>query len=321
MQAILLNGAASPSDPTSALCTEVAQQLSAQFETVRTFHLAGFDVGHCLGEFDCFVKTPGRCRIHDAGQEIERAAHDAELLVLLTPLRYGGYAPHLKKAVDRLLPLISPFLRKVAGMTHHVLRYERAARWSALAVDETPSPQRARLFRAFAESNALNIGSPAWGAAVVGLDRAAWPAAITAALSTPALPGNASGTPESARTELLRAAHADPGAAAFEARLRVAVLQVSPRPPGVSTSQAIRRYLQPLLEQSAASVQLVAATDFVRGGDVAAAAAQRCADADLLCVVSPLYWDSLPYTGLLALSSTSTCSGPGPERARRVWSR
>lgn len=74
MQAVLLNGAASPSDATSALCTEVAQQLSAQVETARTFHLASFDADHCLGEFDCFVKTPGRCRIHDEGQEIERAA-------------------------------------------------------------------------------------------------------------------------------------------------------------------------------------------------------------------------------------------------------
>lgn len=183
MQAVLLNGAASPSDPTSALCAEVARQLGAQFETVRIFHLAGLAIAHCLGEFDCFVKTPGRRRIHDEGQEIERAAHDADLLVLLTPLRYGGYAPHLKKAVDRLLPLISPFLRKVAGMTHPVLRYERSARWAALAVDETPSPERALLFRALVESNALNFGSPAWGMAVVGRSNC-WPIARAPCPST-----------------------------------------------------------------------------------------------------------------------------------------
>jgi multimeric flavodoxin WrbA len=75
MQAVLLNGAASTEDLTSALCTETERQLASQFESVRTFHLAGFDIGHCLGEFDCFVKTPGRC--HDEGQEIERVAHEA----------------------------------------------------------------------------------------------------------------------------------------------------------------------------------------------------------------------------------------------------
>jgi ferredoxin-NADP reductase/multimeric flavodoxin WrbA len=318
MQAVLLNGAASPEDLTSALCTETQRQLATQFESVRTFHLAGFNIGHCLGEFDCFVKTPGRCRIHDEGQEIERAAHDADLLVLLTPLRFGGYAPHLKKAVDRLLPLISPFLRKAAGMTHHELRYERAARWVALAVDETPSPERSRLFRAFAESNALNFGSPVWGAAVVGPDRAAWPAAIAATLAASGAPGNASGTQGAARAELTRMAHPDSNAAVFEPQPRVAVLQVSPRPPGISTSQSISRYLQPLLRDGAASVDLVAATDFVRGGDVAAAAAQRCAEADLLIILSPLYWDSLPYTGLLALEHIHARRRRNGSRAARL---
>lgn len=68
MQAVLLNGAASPQDLASELCTEVEHRLDAQFTTVRAFHLEGFDVGHGLGEFDCFVKTPGRCRIHDERQ-------------------------------------------------------------------------------------------------------------------------------------------------------------------------------------------------------------------------------------------------------------
>jgi len=63
MQAVLLNGAASMEDLTTALCTATERRLAAQFETVRTFHLAGYDIGHCMGEFDCFVKTPGRCRI------------------------------------------------------------------------------------------------------------------------------------------------------------------------------------------------------------------------------------------------------------------
>lgn len=258
-----------------------------------------------MGEFDCFVKTPGRCRIHDEGQEIERAVHDADLVVLVTPLHYGGYAAQLKKAVDRLLPLISPFFRKAGDMTHHALRYEHRARWAAVALEDTPSPERTRLFLAFAETNALNFGSPAWGAGVVGGDRAAWPAIIASALATPAVPGNASGTLADAHAELMRTAHASASVTApvttFELRPRVSVLQVSPRPAGVSTSQAIWRYLQPLMEAGAAQVEVVAATEFVRGGGVAQEAAQRCAQADLRLIIGPLYWDSLPYPGLLAL--------------------
>jgi ring-1,2-phenylacetyl-CoA epoxidase subunit PaaE len=317
MSAVLLNGASSPADPAWALCIEVERQLAAQFDTVRTFHLAGYDIGHCMGEFDCFVKTPGRCRIHDEGQEIERAAHDAELVILVTPLHYGGYAAQLKKAVDRLLPLISPFFRKAGDMTHHAIRYGHRARWAAVALDDTPSMERERLFRAFAETNALNFGSPAWGAAVVGHGRAAWPVAIASALATPAAPGNASGTPQIARAELMRAARAQPADTVFPPRPRVAVLQMSPRPAGVSTSQAIWGYLQPLMEDGAAQVEIVAATEFVRGAAVALTAAQRCAQADLLLVIGPLYWDSLPYPGLLALEHIHAVrlqSGASPAR-------
>jgi hypothetical protein len=86
------------------------RHIAARFETVRSVHLAGYDIGQCMGELDRFVKTPGRCRTHDKGQEIERAVHDAELLGLVTPLHHGRYAATRKKAVDRWLPLISSFL-------------------------------------------------------------------------------------------------------------------------------------------------------------------------------------------------------------------
>lgn len=303
MAAIILDGGSLTADLSRSLCSEVEGQLAAQFETVRTFHLAGYDIGHCMGEFDCFVKTPGRCRIHDEGQEIERAVHDAELVVLVTPLHYGGYSAQLKKAVDRLLPLISPFFRKAGDMTHHAMRYEHRARWASVAYDETPSSERTHLFRAFTETNALNFGSPAWGAAVVGGNRAEWSAAIARALATPSTPGNASGTPQAAHADLLRAANPPPIASAFSPRPTVAVLQMSPRPAGVSTSQAIWRYLQPLMDAGAAQTEVIAATDFVRGGAVAESAAQRCAQADLLLIIGPLYWDSLPYPGLLALEN------------------
>lgn len=92
---------------------------------------------------------------------------------------------------------------------------------------------------------------------------------------------------------------------------------MSPRAPGVSTSQAVWAYLKPLVEEGAADVQVVGATDFVRGAAAAQGTAQRCAAADLLLVIGPLYWDSLPYTGLRALEQIHTerrQSGTSPAR-------
>lgn len=71
--------ATSPTDPACALCTEVERQMAPQFEAVRTFHLTGYGIDHCMGEFDCFVKTTGRCaapaRAAFARRELDTPTH------------------------------------------------------------------------------------------------------------------------------------------------------------------------------------------------------------------------------------------------------
>jgi len=320
MQAVILNGADTDTPAVDALCAEVERQLAAQHAAVRTFHLRDFALGHCLGEFDCWVKSPGRCRIHDEGQEIERAVHDADLLVLLTPVTFGGHGAQLKKASDRLLPLISPFFEKRADLTHHQHRYQRLPRMAGIGWDATPSAARAELFGAFIESNALNLGCPGWGAAVVGDDPAQWAAPVARALAASALPGNASGSLEGATHSLHEAMAAEPDMPAFAARPTVAVLLTSARAAGTSTSESLARYLEQRLELSGAEVRFVPATAFARDAASTQRAARQLADADILVVASPLYIDTLPYLGLLALEQVRNArrDGQGRRPARLV---
>ena len=310
MNAVILNGADTGSPQVDTLCAEVERQLAVQPCTVRSFHLKDFVIGHCLGEFDCWVKTPGRCRIHDEGQEIERAVHDADLLVLLTPVHFGGYSAQLKKAVDRLLPLVSPYFDKRADLTHHQHRYARMPRLVGIGWDAAPSPSRAALFSALVQSNALNLGSPGWGAVVVGDAPGAWAAPVAQALAAAALPGNASGTHEGATRALHEAMRAAPPALAGSVQqpmqtvqtvATVAILVASARPPGTSTSESLAHYLAQQLQRAGAQVQIVWATAFARDAASATRTAQQLAQADVLVVASPLYFDSLPYLGLLAL--------------------
>jgi ferredoxin-NADP reductase/multimeric flavodoxin WrbA len=304
MQVVILNGAGADTPTVDALCTEVERQLAAQHAPhaqVRTFHLRGYSLGHCLGEFDCWVKSPGRCRIHDEGQEIERAVHDADLLVLLTPVRFGGHGAQLKKASDRLLPLISPYFEKRADLTHHQHRYQRLPRMVGIGWDATPSPARAALFAALIESNALNLGCPGWGATVVGDDPAQWALPVAGALAADAAPGNASGSLAAAAHTLHQAMAAESSLPVFSPQPRVAVLLASARAAGTGTSESLARYLEHALQQGGAEVQFVPAAAFVRDAATATRAAQQLADADVLVVASPLYIDTLPYLGLLAL--------------------
>jgi ring-1,2-phenylacetyl-CoA epoxidase subunit PaaE len=84
-------------------------------------------------------------------------------------------------------------------------------------------------------------------------------------------------------------------------RPKVAILQASARPEGQSTSLAVARYLAARLEAGGATAEIVPATAFARSAETADAAANTLARADVLAVVSPLYVDTLPALGILAL--------------------
>jgi ferredoxin-NADP reductase/NAD(P)H-dependent FMN reductase len=304
MLTVILNGAERSHDPLDRLALRIEADVLGSGNPVRHFLLRDTAVGHCLGDFDCWVRTPGRCRIDDAGQEIERAVHDAGRVVMVTPLQFGGYAPTLKKAVDRLIPLILPFFARAADLTHHGHRYDPLPTLIGIGHAPQPSAAEADLFSAFVESQALNLGAPGWRAEVLDDTRVkiATPAALLAAT---AIPGNASGTPEAATAALRAAITADPAPRGFVAGPDVVILVGSARPVGASTSRAIADDFAARLRDAGARAEIIRATDFARGADQATATAHRLASADVLAVVAPLYVDALPALATQALAETA----------------
>jgi ring-1,2-phenylacetyl-CoA epoxidase subunit PaaE len=316
MKVVILNGAAQSGDPADRLASVLESHLAKSGDQTRHFILHDLSIGHCLGDLDCWVRTPGRCRIKDEGQEIERAVHDADMLALITPVTFGGYSAHLKRAMDRLIPLILPFFVKTADMTHHAHRYARLPWVVGIGVDKAGGARRAHLFKAFVESNALNLGAPVWSGLVLGTEEPTWELGLSLALKAGAKPGNASGSAVGALDALREALTADILAKPMARQPKVAVLQASARPEGQSTSLAIARYLAARLEAEGATAEIVPATVFARGGTLASAAAHRLATADVLAVASPLYVDALPALGVLALEQASALRrlAPTPQR-------
>jgi multimeric flavodoxin WrbA len=78
----------------------------------------------CIGCFGCWLKTPGSCVIRgDDGQAfVERLAR-SDALVILTKIPYGSFAPSIKQALDRCIPILLPFFKIHEGEMHHVQRY------------------------------------------------------------------------------------------------------------------------------------------------------------------------------------------------------
>ena len=103
---------------------EGAREAGAEVETV---FLQKKKINYCLGCFDCWVKTPGVC-VHkkDDMPELMEKAHQADCMVIGTPLYVDGMTAQTKTFLDRMIPLVDPHFELVDGHYRHPPRDGRS---------------------------------------------------------------------------------------------------------------------------------------------------------------------------------------------------
>lgn len=77
----------------------------------------------CMGCWTCWVKTPGKCIFHDDMENIYSKIVKSDMLIFASPLIDGFVSAQLKTAMDRLIPLFSPYIRIYKKECHHKKRY------------------------------------------------------------------------------------------------------------------------------------------------------------------------------------------------------
>jgi multimeric flavodoxin WrbA len=104
----------------------------------------------------CEIKSPGKCVFHDDMPEIMRAIAPGSLILMLTPVRFGGYSSQLKKVLDKLMILVLPLYTVKDG---HLLHPPRYGKKSLLIIGLTGEnlPGEEENFRLLAARNALNL--------------------------------------------------------------------------------------------------------------------------------------------------------------------
>lgn len=111
----------------------------------------------CLGCFGCWFKTPGICVITDDGANaIARMEMNADAVVLLSEITYGGFSPDSKAFLDRSIQNILPYFKIYEGEMHHAMRYERFPSWIAIGYGDASEAERQTFIR-LAERNAYNM--------------------------------------------------------------------------------------------------------------------------------------------------------------------
>jgi multimeric flavodoxin WrbA len=76
---------------------------------VELFYTKRLNINPCQGEFNCWLKTPGKCFQKDDMEMLIPKLAEAEVWVLATPVYVGGMSGPLKNLIDRMLPLLEAF--------------------------------------------------------------------------------------------------------------------------------------------------------------------------------------------------------------------
>lgn len=135
MKITLLNGNPQPGAFDTYL-GQLSTALQAGGHTVTQIDLRTRDLRYCIGCWDCWVKTPGQCMARDASLEIDAAVIQSDFTLWAAPLKMGFPSELLKRALDKHLPLIHPYMEVAYGEAHHLKRYPRYPRLGLLVEKE-----------------------------------------------------------------------------------------------------------------------------------------------------------------------------------------
>lgn len=94
--------------------------------TTENVLLARKKIGHCIGCFICWTKTPGKCVLKDDMDGLLKLYMESDIVIMASPLYVDHVTGIMKDFLDRSLPLVCPqFEMGDAGQTRHVARFGR----------------------------------------------------------------------------------------------------------------------------------------------------------------------------------------------------
>jgi multimeric flavodoxin WrbA len=89
---------------------------------IGLFYTRKLNISPCTGEFNCWLKTPGECYQDDDMTMLYPKLRQADIWVFATPVYVDGVTGPVKNLLDRIIPLVEPFIELRDGHCRHSLR-------------------------------------------------------------------------------------------------------------------------------------------------------------------------------------------------------
>lgn len=139
------------------LKTEIIKSLEESKSSFTHYNVDKGSISICKGCFNCWIKTPGECVIDDLGREIGKSYVQSDYLIILTPVLYGCYSPNIKATLDRSIPNILPFFKRIKGEIHHHPRYNKYPNLIVIGYGEDITDNEIITLSSLVNANAVNF--------------------------------------------------------------------------------------------------------------------------------------------------------------------
>ena len=111
----------------------------------------------CLGCFNCWIKTPGKCIIEDSYTEMPKYILESDTFVIITRIKYGCYTSYVKNVLDRSIGFMLPFFKTVNGELHHTQRYNKSPKLVVIGYGDDITFDEEQTFKKLIKGNAINL--------------------------------------------------------------------------------------------------------------------------------------------------------------------
>jgi multimeric flavodoxin WrbA len=167
MNVLILDGSRQAVPALENVKSELRERIGSKGHHLEEIVLRESSMRRCTGCFECWVKRPGLCVYEDDGQKVASCIANAQFMVMLTPITFGGYSSLLKTALDRQMPVLLPFFKKAKGEVHHALRYESYPTMLVVGSIDREDKLHENVFARLVKRNSINGHAPKSNSLVV----------------------------------------------------------------------------------------------------------------------------------------------------------
>ena len=125
-------------------------------DKVEFIDLSTKKIATCLGCFNCWVKTPGKCIIRDDATKVYPKIAQSDNIIYISKVKYGSYDLTMKTMLERAIPIQQAFIRLHNNETHHVQRNVALKKAIIIAYGDISNEEK-QIFSMLVDRNSHNM--------------------------------------------------------------------------------------------------------------------------------------------------------------------